>query len=314
MISLEKLLRQYKESDLNYKLPVILGENENGKPEFADLTELKHILITGSPGSGKSVFQHNLISTFLKLFHPDYLKLLLVDMKLTALWVYERSPHLLSPILPKILVNHAGKRYYDKIGIFSALQWLIQERNIRLNKRNLDKEPYIIVVIDTFCDLMFDEIQDFKDQIKELVKKAAEVKIHIILSDSRTSPEVFPNIFLKIFPTKICFNTSSAKASKLFIRTEGGEKLRGAGDMLFLPPNKRKPLRIQTSFISDEEIKNTVKQARSIKVKKIMIFHVFIIHFLFKKYILHIWIRPFWSITWHKGDGKGKLFRIEIDR
>lgn len=248
MTTLKKLLNTYKKTNLNYKLPVILGVNESDKSEFADLTDLKHILMSGSTGSGKSMFEHTTISTLITFFNRNQLRLYLVDMKLVELQVYKGSPYLLAPIN-----NH------ETGSVFNSLEWLIDEKNLRLKiGKEYHKRPYIVVIIDTFSDLMGYNAQKFEDYLSKLIDRASEVKMHIILSDSRISIELYTKLILSLFPTKICFNAYDAKASKLIIGVEGGEKLKGIGDMLFLPPNSKKPIRIQAPFISEEEINGVV--------------------------------------------------------
>jgi len=301
MISLEKLLRQYKESDLNYKLPVILGENENGKPEFADLTELKHILIAGSTGSGKSLFEHSIISTFLKLFSVEQVKLLLVDMKAVEFPFFHKGvPLLLAPVQT------------ENQSVLSGFQWINNEKNIRLKRgeSELRKLPYIVVIIDTFSDLICNDPREFKDLIRAILDKGAEVKIHFIMCDSRPSLDVFTNFIRASFPTKICFNVSSAIDSKMAINTTGGEKLLGKGDMLLLKKGKHRPIHLQAPFISEKEIKEIVNRAKKIKIERFMICHAFIIDFFFKKYMLHLWVKPFWSISCHRKYDDGKKSRL----
>lgn len=255
MITLKKLLNTYKKSNLNYKLPIMLGENREGVPEFADLIDLKHILMTGSTGSGKSTFEHTIISTFLSTFSIHQLKLLLVDMKRVEFLIYDGLPHLLSPVV----VNT------DKV--YGALDWLIFEKNKRLKivaeaAAELEKYPRIVVIIDTFSDLVSNNSVKFQDYLGQLMNQASDVNIHVVMSDSRPSPDVFTPLIQSLFPTKICFNVSSIKDSKLVIGNEGGEKLLGVGDMLFLPPYLKKAVRIQAPLISEEEVRKIIKDYR----------------------------------------------------
>lgn len=248
MISLEILSAQYKKSNLDYKLPVILGVNDNGKSEFADLTQLKHILMTGTTGSGKSMFMNTMISTFLTTFSTHQLRLFLVDMKIVELTEYNGLPYLLSPVV------------VDEDKLYAGLDWFIDEKESRLKRMNeIDKLPYLVVFIDTFSDLIYSNGVKFQDYLSKLMDKASDVKIHVIISDSRPAADVYTQLIRNLFPAKICFNVSSATDSKVIIGKAGGENLRGSGDMLFLSPEEKEPERIQAPYISDYEIKNIIK-------------------------------------------------------
>lgn len=253
-IILNKLIEEYKKTNLNYKLPVILGVNENGKQEFADLTDLKHILMTGTTGSGKSVFMSSMISTFLSLFSTHQLRLMLVDMKRVELTEYEGLPYLLSPVAVEA----------DKI--YACLQWLIDEKTIRLKRMDeIDQLPFLVVFIDTFSDLMYHDSVKFQDYLATLMNQASDVKIHVIMSDSRPSSDIYTTLILNLFPTKICFNVSESSYSELIIGKAGGEKLRGAGDMLISLPNKKELLRTQAPYIPDDEIGHFVESVMARK-------------------------------------------------
>ncbi len=251
------LLEQYKKSSLRYKLPIILGKNENGSSQFSDLSKLENILITGSTGSGKSVFNHNIISSLLSLYSSDKLRFVLIDMKLVEFNQYNGLPHLLAPVLPQ-----KGDKAINKI--FSGFEWLMMEKENRRNmsEEELDKYPYIVVVIDTFSDLIAAESDKFESIMMKLTDRSADLKMHTIICDSRTGKYVFTDHILKSFQTKIAFNTYDSEGSKLLLGVEGAEKLKGSGDMLFLPNSLNNPIRIQAPFISDEEITEIINTSK----------------------------------------------------
>lgn len=249
IIPLNKLIEQYKKSGLSYKLPVILGEDEEGKPQFADLDDLKHILIAGSTGSGKSVFLEAIISTFMNLFSPSELRFILIDMKRVEFSVHNGNPYVLGDCL-----SESNK-------VVAALDLLIDEKEKRLNlKKTKVNFPYIVVILDTFSDLMAACPQKFEQQIVNLTKDSKDSKIHIIMCDSRPSIDVFTEPIKNSFPTKIAGNTSSHFDSIWVLGTKGAEKLIGQGDMLFLPPYLKEPVRIQAPWISEEEINTLLKE------------------------------------------------------
>ncbi len=253
-ISSLQLLKEYQASDLNYELPVVLGKNAEGKAVFADLVELEHILMAGATGSGKSTFELSIIATFTKLFSPTQLKFFLVDMKRVELTLLTNSAHLLAPVA----VSYNG--------VFKHLEWIKKEKNNRLksNKLGLETLPYIIVVIDTFSDLILHNSAEFQKQITETTKNAAKVKIHFIMSDSRCCPVNYTPSIKASFPTKICFNTASVVDSKTLIGVGDAVNLKGKGDMLLLYPKKKQTIRLQAPFISRQEIYTIANQAISL--------------------------------------------------
>lgn len=246
VIPLKRLIKQYKELGLNYKLPIILGENKQGEPKFADLVDLKHILMTGMTGTGKSMFEHTVISTLTSFYTPDQLKIYLVDIKRVEFQSYEKLPHLLSPV----------SKGWAPDDVFNGLDSIIHEKNNRLKIGNeISKLPYIVLIIDTFSDLICNSPIKFQDYMRELMDRADEVKIHVIMSDSRLSPiDVFTPLIQSLFPTKICFKVSTIEDSKLIIGAEGGEKLKGCADMLFLAPGKKESIILRTPYLSDADI------------------------------------------------------------
>lgn len=250
MVNFDNLLEEYKKSNLNYKLPVLLGVDAENKKWFADLVDLQNIIIGGTTGSGKSIFNHTIISTLISMYSYEKLRLYLVDPKLVELQTYKDIPHLLSPVQPE-----TGDPHFSKV--YEGFKWLIEEKYVRkrVSKEEFDKYPFIIVVIDTFSDLIAENSQKFQDKLTQLIDGAAEVNIYTIICDSRTGPDVFTDTLLKLFPTKIAFNTSTIESSQLLVEEVGAEKLLGRGDMLYLPQDLKKAVRIQAPFISEGEIK-----------------------------------------------------------
>lgn len=245
MVNFKNLLEEYKKSNLNYNLPILLGEDTENKKWFADLVDLKNIIIGGTTGSGKSVFNETVINTLTSIYTPNDLKLYLADPKLVELSIYKDSPFLI-----------------DKVGdfpenILKSLEKLVIEKNKRESENY--SYPYVVIIIDTFSDLMAYAPIEFENYMRKLTDRSADVKIHTIICDSRTGTDVFTKNLLKYFPTKIAFNTSTIESSELLIGEEGAEKLLGRGDMLFLPPYHKKSVRIQGPYISEGEIDEILK-------------------------------------------------------
>lgn len=245
---LSDVIKQYKRELSSYKLPVVLGIDEQGKVRFADLVDLQHILMAGTTGSGKSVFGHSMIATLLRLLPADYVQFLIIDMKRVEFSGYKG----LSQLLTHVLVD------YDEV--FANLERLFKEKERRLKDNNTEY-PYIIVIVDTFSDLMWHDQIRFENSMARLIPNAVRAKIHVVMYDSRSSVEVFTSIIKNNFPTRISFNLSEADYGLVILdsNTYGAEKLLGRGDMLFFPQNLDKPVRIQAPYLTDNEIDDVKK-------------------------------------------------------
>lgn len=251
IVSLKTMIKEYLKTGLKYKLPIMLGVDSLGKPRFADLVDLKHILIAGGTGSGKSVFENSLIVSLMLLVPQTEIKFIMVDMKRVELSIYNGSPFIL------------GKVMMEAEEVISNLKLLIKEKERRLNLKKEKKDfPYIIVAIDTFSDLMFPYPGEFEKLIVELTKDTKDSKIHIVACDSRPSLNIFTLPIRKSFPTRLVGNTSSVNDSLVALEMTGAERMLGRGDMLFLQPDKDKPIRIQVPWISEKEVLALVKSLK----------------------------------------------------
>lgn len=247
-------LEEYKRQDLNYKLPIMLGVDSSGKFVFADLVNLKHILIAGETGSGKSVFVNSLIISLMLLVPPTDVNFMMIDMKRVELNIYNGSPFIL------------GKVMVEGEDVISNLKLLLKEKERRLNL-NEDKlvYPYIVLVVDTFSDLMYAYQSEFENLIIELSRNTEKSKIHIIACDSRSSVEVFTQSIKDSFPTRLVGKTTHVTDSQTVLGMVGAEKLSSQGDMLFLPPHSNKPIHIQTPWVSYEEVKRLLSNHKKQK-------------------------------------------------
>lgn len=242
-ISLFDLPKEYQASDLDHKLPVVLGENTEGKALFADLLDLEHILIAGETGSGKSSFLHQLIWTLIQKFPPNKLELLLIDMKRVEFRIYKDIPHLITnPIVDPDL----------------AIEWI--KKIIDQNKENKINNRHSIIIIDTFSDLTLPPVrEEFIKSVNEILSMSSKQGIHLIMCDSRVGDKVFDRSFISGFKTKICFKVVDDNASQLIINSGAGKDLLGKGDMLLLMENHNEPIRIQTPYNSFAEIKEKIQ-------------------------------------------------------
>lgn len=238
--NLSDSIKEYKKQNLNYKLPIMLGLSEDGSYKFADLVDLKHILMVGQTGSGKSMFQDSSIYTLTTLV-PENIKLFLTDMKRVALVIYRGTQPLFTDVI------ESPDDYFNQMDL------LIKEKNRRLELKEDKNYPYIVLIIDTISDLAYCSEKKFEDQLSLLLDGATDAKIHVIISDSRINSVIFSPQIMPLFPTKICFKTTVPEESEYIIGSNDGSKLNGSGDALLLL-DKNELIRLQTPYVSDEEL------------------------------------------------------------
>lgn len=246
--NLSDSIKEYKKQNLNYKLPVMLGLSTDGKFKFADLVDLKHILMVGQTGSGKSMFQDSSIYTLTTLV-PNNIKLFLTDMKRVVLAIYGGIQPLFTDII------ESPDDYFNQMDL------LIKEKNRRLELKEDKNYPYIVVIIDTISDLAYYIEKKFEDQLSLLLDGATDAKIHVIISDSRINSVIFSPQILSLFTTKICFKTTVPEESEYIIGSDDGSKLNGNGDALLLS-GRNELIRLQTPYISDEELVVLIENLR----------------------------------------------------
>ena len=232
---------------------------------------MPHGLIAGATGSGKSVCINTILVSLLYKARPEELKLLLIDPKMVELAPYNRIPHLVSPVITDVKAATA------------ALKWAVEEMDRRYelfahtgvreigrfnelaekHKRYADKLPYIVIVIDELADLMMMSPADVEEAICRIAQKARACGIHLIIATQRPSVDVITGLIKANIPTRIAFSVSSQVDSRTIIDMSGAEKLLGRGDMLFLENGSSKPVRLQGTFVSDEEIDEVVAHVRN---------------------------------------------------
>ncbi|EAD8560849.1 DNA translocase FtsK [Listeria monocytogenes] len=252
-------------------LTAALGLDISGTPIITDLQKMPHGLIAGATGSGKSVCINSLLVSLLYKATPDQLKLLLIDPKMVELAPYNRIPHLVSPVIT------------DARAATVALKWAVEEMERRYQLfshtgvRNMEKYneyashpdhtgeklPYILIVIDELADLMMVAPNDVEESISRIAQKARACGIHMIVATQRPSVDVITGLIKANIPTRVSFSVSSQIDSRTILDASGAEKLLGKGDMLFLPSGASKPVRLQGTFVSDEEIDAVVAHVRS---------------------------------------------------
>lgn len=251
------------------KLAVILGRDTASKPVVVDIAKMPHCLVAGTTGSGKSVLINTFITNLLFRNSPEELKLILVDPKRVELTSYNGLPHLLTPV-----INEPEK-------ILSALKWAMAEMDRRyklfqsVGVRNIvgynemsgfQALPNIVIFIDELADLMMFAPVEVEDAITRIAQLARATGIHLVVATQRPSVDVITGLIKANIPCRIAFNVSSMIDSRVIIDQPGAEKLLGRGDMLFLPPDAAKPMRIQGVYVSDAEINNLIKYLKDLGV------------------------------------------------
>ena len=271
---LKNLLSQSKFQ--NNPLVVALGKDVSGKPVFAQLDKMPHLLIAGATGSGKSVCVNTIISSLLMRARPDEVKLILVDPKKVELSVYNGIPHLLAPVVtdPKkaaaVLreVVSEMERRYDLFASVSARN--IETYNEFAKKYNDEhgdepKEilPYHVIILDEVADLMMVASKDVEDCIMRISQMARAAGIHLIVATQRPSTDIITGVIKANIPSRIAFAVSSSIDSRTILDTSGAEKLLGKGDMLFSPMGSSSPTRVQGCFVTDDEVASIVHYVSS---------------------------------------------------
>jgi len=265
MVTLRELLESNQFRSLQSPLKVVLGKDVAGHPAVIDLAKMPHLLIAGATGSGKSVCVNALISCLIYNNTPDQVRLMMVDPKMVELTVYNGVPHLLSPVVTQM----------DKV--VGVLQWSLREmerryqlfatntvRNIgRYNEKmtaaGVKPLPYIVLIVDELADLMMVAPEDVEEAICRLAQLARAAGIHLVIATQRPSVDVVTGLIKANFPARIAFAMTSQVDSRTILDSVGAEKLLGRGDMLYMPPDAAKPVRLQGAHVSDQEIERLVE-------------------------------------------------------
>ena len=262
-------------------LGIALGKDIAGVAQVADLCKMPHLLIAGSTGSGKSVCVNSIIMSLLFRSSPEDVKLLLIDPKVVELAEYNGIPHLLMPVVtePRKAAGALGGAVQE----MERRYHLFAENNVRdiksfnklaANDPNLEKMPYIAIIIDELADLMMVVGKDVEDSICRIAQKARAAGMHLIVATQRPSVDVITGLIKANIPSRIAFAVSSQVDSRTILDGAGAEKLLGMGDMLFMPVGAPKPTRIQGTFVRDEEISRVldfIKKSATVQYDEAMI-------------------------------------------
>jgi DNA segregation ATPase FtsK/SpoIIIE, S-DNA-T family len=270
-VGLASLLADSKYEESEKPLLVSLGKGISGDAHFANLAKMPHVLIAGATGSGKSVTIHAIITSLLYRNSPELLKFIMIDPKRVELTLYNKIPHLLTPVItdPKktiLALKWAGKemdRRYDLLEQHACKDIDSYHKNVlapaREKKQEIESMPFIVVVIDELADIMMTYPRELESGIVRLAQMSRAVGIHLILSTQRPSVNVITGLIKANVPARVALQVVSQIDSRTIIDSPGAEKLLGSGDMLYLGGEMSKPVRIQSAFISETEVKKVVK-------------------------------------------------------
>lgn len=269
MVPFRELWEQSK-TDASKLLEIPLGKAVNGSVRSFDLTKMPHLLVAGSTGSGKSVAVNGIISSILMKAGPDQVKFMMIDPKMVELSVYNDIPHLLIPVVTnprkaaralQKVVDEMEKRYelFSHIGVrnLEGYNAKVEEFNSRSEEKQIPL-PLIVVIVDELADLMMVASKEVEDAIIRLGQKARAAGIHMILATQRPSVDVISGLIKANVPSRVAFAVASGTDSRTILGENGAEKLLGRGDMLFHPIGESAPVRLQGSFISDDDVERIV--------------------------------------------------------
>lgn len=251
------------------KLPLALGRDVNGTYITADLARMPHLLIAGSTGAGKSVCINGIISTFLLNRRPEELQMVLIDPKMVELTGFNGVPHLKCPVVTEMgkvvgTLRLVLKEMEDRYQRFSMLGVRnIDGYNLRRDEDpSLEMLPYLVVIIDELADLMLTTPEEVETLLVRLAQMARATGIHLLIATQRPSVDVLTGLIKANVPARIAFAVTSHTDSRVILDMPGAERLLGRGDMLYLPPDEAKPMRVQGSFIDDKDIQYLVRHWR----------------------------------------------------
>jgi S-DNA-T family DNA segregation ATPase FtsK/SpoIIIE len=276
-VGLREVLESQEFRNTKSKLAMPLGKDISGEPVVADLSDMPHLLIAGTTGSGKSVFLNSVIASMLFRMTPDELRLLMIDPKRIELNAYDGIPHLMAPVVTdsmrapaylKWALKEVEKRYKKlaNIGVrnIDSYNRYMQEHpdivGTTMKEEHLvhEKLPRIVIIIDELADLMLVAGAEVETSITRLAQIARAAGIHMLVSTQRPSVNVITGSIKANFPCRLSFRLASKVDSRTILDMNGAENLLGRGDMLFLDMNAAKPIRTQGSYVSEVEIERLV--------------------------------------------------------
>ncbi len=272
-VYLRSLIESKEFKAVSTNLPFALGKDIAGKNIIAAIDKMPHLLIAGATGSGKSVCINSLIMSILFKAKPDEVKLILIDPKVVELSIYNGIPHLLIPVVtdPRKAanaLNWAVSEMTNRYKVFAQNSVRdISSYNERMVRENKENMPQIVIIIDELADLMTVASSEVEEYITRIAQLARACGMHLVIATQRPSVDVITGVIKANIPSRIAFAVSSHIDSRTILDTGGAEKLLGKGDMLYHPIGLPKPVRIQGTFISDDEIKRVVDSIKEQQIE-----------------------------------------------
>ncbi|MCX6738952.1 MAG: DNA translocase FtsK [Candidatus Parcubacteria bacterium] len=294
-VGLGTLLSSQEFTNSEHPLFISLGKSISGKTHFGNLTKMPHLLVAGATGSGKSVTVHTMITSLLYRNPPENLRFIMIDPKRVELTLYNGIPHLITPVITDAKKTLAAlrwaaremdrrydileaekcrdiKSYHDKMKdeqekISVEVKEIVEKDENEISEAILAEEsaklqermPYIVIVIDELADLMQTFPRELEGAIVRLAQMSRAVGIHLIISTQRPSVNVITGLIKANIPCRVALQVTSQIDSRTILDTGGAEKLLGAGDMLYLSGDMPKPIRLQSAYVSEAELKKVVK-------------------------------------------------------
>ncbi len=272
VVTVREILEAIPKGKEDSKLLSVLGRDIMGTPIFFEINKAPHVLVAGTTGSGKSICINSIIISLMMRTRPDEVKLVLVDPKKVELSVYNGAPHLLCPVVTeprkasialKKIVSEMERRYdiFSEAGVknIAGYNMMVEKKNeVLLEDQKMKKIPYIVVIIDELADLMLVAAKEVEDSITRITQLARAAGIHLIVATQRPSTDVITGLIKANIPSRISFAVSNSIDSRTILDMVGAEKLLGRGDMLFLPMGENTPIRVQGTYISEDEISSVV--------------------------------------------------------
>ncbi|MFZ2663900.1 MAG: DNA translocase FtsK 4TM domain-containing protein [Patescibacteria group bacterium] len=266
MVYFKSLINSDPMKNMKSKLGVVLGEDVGGRVVAYDIGKMPHLLIAGTTGSGKSVFIHNVLFSILFRATPQEVKFIIIDPKRVELIHYEGIPHLLTPVVTDMDKAPSVFRWaVDEVERRYKLFEQARVRNIEgyNEKSGIQVMPYIVIVVDELSDIMVRDPAGVEKSIIRIAQLARATGIHLVLAVQRPSADIITGLIKANIPCRAAFQVLSQIDSRVIIDQPGAEKLLGKGDMLFVPPDVMKPIRLQGAYISDKEIEDLVEYLKA---------------------------------------------------
>ena len=284
-VRMKDIIQLAAEKHKDMEIPLFLGKDTAGEALISDLTDMPHLLIAGTTGSGKSVCINSIICSILLTKHPDDVKLILIDPKMVEMTAFNTIPHLMSPIVTETqravqILEWATVKMDERYALFAEARVKniaeynclgLDEIRARFNPTSADEEekipkklPYIVIIIDELADLMMTAPKEIEAFIVRLAQKSRAIGIHIVLATQRPQATVVTGLIKSNMPTRIGFRVAARLDSRIVLDQNGAEALLGQGDMLFLQPGTSELVRAQGTFVDETEVRRITKHLKDL--------------------------------------------------